>query len=185
MERIKVWTKQHENVLKELMSTGRYTAKRDYIRMDLREHANLVLEVYDWLVKNGPDAANRPADVEYPVWVSFVSEGTMMAEKGYQILELTIDPKIITPVNISKWGAILNYSYIPADEADARRHYELLDMYGIDDAKAYMTQFYPQIKREIVDSWKRLFDEKIRMGNDLKYGTIWEIKREWLTDVIQ
>ena len=47
MSNITVWTKQHENVLKELETSGRYIAKQEYIRMDLKE----------------------PADVEYPVWV--------------------------------------------------------------------------------------------------------------------
>ena len=37
--------------------------------MDLKEQAPVVLEAYDWLVKHGPDRANKPADVEYPVWV--------------------------------------------------------------------------------------------------------------------
>ena len=46
MEQIKVWTKQHENVLKELNENGRYIARREYIRSDLQEHAGLVLEVY-------------------------------------------------------------------------------------------------------------------------------------------
>ena len=69
MSNITVWTKQHENVLKELETTGRYIAKREYIRMDLKEQAPVVLEAYDWLVKHGPDRANKPADEEYPVWV--------------------------------------------------------------------------------------------------------------------
>lgn len=36
MEQIKVWTKQHENVLKELNENGRYIARREYIRSDLQ-----------------------------------------------------------------------------------------------------------------------------------------------------
>ena len=79
----------------------------------------------------------------------------------------------------------MNYSYIPADEADARRHRQLLRDYGTNDAKAYMTQFYPDIKREIVASWPRLFDESVKLGNDLKYGTIWELRKEWIDKVIQ
>lgn len=67
MAKIKVWTRQHKSVLDKVMNEGRYIAKKDYIYMDLQEHANLVLEVYDWLVKNGPDAANKPEDVTYPV----------------------------------------------------------------------------------------------------------------------
>lgn len=101
------------------------------------------------------------------------------------IFELTIDEEMVAPVNIAKWGAILNYSYIPADKEDAKQHKELLEMYGVDDAKAYMTQFYPVIKKEIVASWKRLFDENVKLGNDLKYGIIWEIRKEWVTKIIQ
>ena len=47
---------------------------------------------------------------------------------------------------------ILNYSYIPADEDDAKRHKQLLADYGVSDAQAYMSRFYPQIKMEIMSS---------------------------------
>lgn len=183
METIKVWTKQHENVLKKLREKGRYIAKREYIRADLQEHAGLVLEVYDWLVRHSPDAANKPEDVEYPVWVSYTAEAVMLPSPGTVILELTLDPSLITPVNIEKWGSILNYSYIPKDKEDAARHLEMMDQYGTSDAKAYMSQFYPQLKREIIASWDRLFDDRIILGNDSKYGLIWEIREEWVTQV--
>lgn len=184
-KKIKVWTRQHISVLDKVMNEGRYVAKRDYIFMDLHEHAPLVLEVYDWLVKNGPDAANKPADVTYPVWLSFDEAATMMSGNEGVVFELTIEEDMITPINIAKWGAMLNYSYIPADEADKKRHRELLEAYGVDDAKAFMSQFYPMIKKEILESWHRLFDENVKLGNDLKYGTIWEIRKEWVTKVIQ
>ena len=79
MGTIKVWTRQHKSVLDKVMNNGRYIAKRDYIYMDLQEHAKLVLEVYDWLVQHSPDRANKPEDVEYPVWVSFDEEATMLS----------------------------------------------------------------------------------------------------------
>ncbi len=185
MGKIRVWTKQHEHVLKELEAEGRYTAKRKYIFMDLQEHAPLVLEAYEWLVKNGPDAANRPADVEFPVWVSFEKDAVMMLTEGTVILELELDEELITRVNIAKWGTILNYGYIPADERDAARHRKLLDDYGTSDVQAYMSQFYPQIKQEIKESWRRLFDSKVQLGNDAAYGNIWEVKKEWVKQVIR
>ena len=55
MAKITVWSKQHENVWKVLQETGRYTVKREYIIKDLKEHSELVLDTYEWLVKNGPD----------------------------------------------------------------------------------------------------------------------------------
>lgn len=145
---ITVWTKQHRSVWDTLEREGRYTARREFIEKDLQEHAGLVLEVYDWLVAHGPDSANRPPDAEYPVWVSFARETTMLPSEGTVILELEVEERLITPVHIGKWGCILNYSYIPADAEDARRHERLLADYGISDAKAYMSRFYPAIKRD-------------------------------------
>ena len=109
----------------------------------------------------------------------------MLPSAGTIILELTLDTDLITKVNINKWGTILNYSYIPADAADARDHRKLLEQYGISDAQAYMSQFYPQIKRKIIDSWSRLFDDSIMLGNNRIYGNIWEVKKEWVTQIIR
>ena len=81
--------------------------------------------------------------------------------------------------------SILNYSYIPKDKADARRHQDMMEQYGVSDAKAYMSQFYPHLKREIIASWDRLFDDSVILGNDSKYGNIWEIRKEWVTQVIR
>ena len=183
MRKIKVWTRQHSSVLKTIQETGRYVAKKEYITIDMQEHADIIFEVYDWLVKNGPDVANRPQDVQYPVWVSFDEKAAMLAGDEGVVLELLLDEASITFINIAKWGAILNYSYIPQDQADAKRHKTLLELYGTDDVRAVMTSFYPEIKREIVKSWDRLFDSSIMLGNDLCYGTIWEIKKEWITGV--
>lgn len=185
MDKITIWTKQNENVIKEIERTGRYTAKKEYILKDLDRHAYLVLEVYDWLVKNTPNTLQKPYDAEYPIWVSLKKEATMLPSAGTVILELKLDPSLITMINIEKWGIILNYSYIPKDKQDAESHQQLLEQYGVSsDAKAYMSQFYPQIKRKIINSWNRLFDDSIIVGNDERYGNIWEVRKEWITQII-
>ena len=185
MDTVRVWTKQHINVLNILNETGRYTARREYIEKDLGEHAPLVLEVYDWLVRHTPPKNEKPADADYPVWVSVSREATMLPSDNFVILELALDPALIAKVNIFKWGAILNYSYIPADDQDADRHSRLLAEYGVSDTKAYMSQFYPMIKREIIASWDRLFDDSVSLGNQDYYGNIWEIRKEWITAILQ
>lgn len=185
MEKIKVWTKQNKEVLEQLKKDGRYIAKKEYIKKDLEEHTNLVLEVYDWLSNNGPLSKEKPKDVNYPIWISFKKDATMMNDENSVILELEIDPEIITYVNIEKWGMILNYSYIPEDKDDYNRHKKLLSDYGMSDAKACMSRFYPQIKNEIINSWTRLFDKNIKSNNDSCYGNIWEVKEEWITKIIR
>lgn len=185
MNTITVWTKQHHTVLDTLKKNGRYAAKRDFVALDLQEHAPLVLKAYDWLVAHHPDAARRPPDAQLPVWVSFEHEATMLPSDGAVVLELAVDPELITPLNIAKWGAILNYSYIPRDAADAARHRAQLELYGANDVKAVMTEFYPQLRREIVESWNRLFDPAVSLGSDASYGLLWEVRSEWIKNVIQ
>ena len=57
MEKITVWTKQHKAVLETLEREGRYVAKRQFVEYENEDCAPLVLEVYDWMVKNGPNAS--------------------------------------------------------------------------------------------------------------------------------
>ena len=182
MGKITVWTKQHINVLHILKSEGRYTAKKEFVQKS--EEVKLIRTTYDWLVEHHPDLARKPVDADYPVWVSFRKDAVMLPTPNTITFELELDCNIITYLNVMKWTAINNFSYIPKDEKDEKRHKELLKSYCISDAKAYMSQFYPEIKREIEDSWIRLFDENVNLGNDISYGLIWEIKKEWVKEII-
>ncbi len=181
--KLRVWTRQHENVWKLLEEKGRYTAKRSCIALDMPEFSEILLRAYDWLVKNSPAASEKPRDADYPIWLSFDEDTVMLPGEKELVLELEVESSLITPIHITKWGEILNYSYLPENAEDERRHRELLRLRGIDDARAVMTQFYPEIRREIMESWKRLFDEEILFGSRLYYGNIWEIRREWVKNV--
>ena len=183
MGKIKVWTRQHKNVAEVLSEKGRYITKEEYIRKENQEHSEIILRAYRCLSQNGPNVKNKPADVKYPVWVSFEEESLMLQGENDVILELEVNEEDITPVNVTKWGMILNYSYIPLNDGDAKRHREKMEMYGTNDVEAVMSQFYPELRREITDSWMRLYDDSVVVGNNLKYGNIWEIKKEWVTDI--
>jgi len=178
METIHVWTKQHIRVWEQLQRDGIYHAKRSGILHN--EDTQLMIGTYDWLAAHIPNAAARPNGAEYPIWLAFSRQGTMLPTPDTVLLELEIDPALITHINIHKWGTILNCCYIPSDAADARRHSRLLRDYNISDVAACTTPFYPQIKREIQESWLRLFDDSIQLGNPETYGTIWEVRREWV-----
>lgn len=109
----------------------------------------------------------------------------MLPSPDMVIMELELDPSIITKVDIFKWGTILNYSYIPTDEQDKKRHKDILTLYSISDTAAYMSQFYPDIKRKIINSWNRLFYDSITLGSNECYGNIWEIRKEWITRILR
>lgn len=186
MGRVTVWTKQHENVVKILEQEGRYTAKAEFVRRDMDDHNQLVLQCYNWLVANTPALPQKPQDADYPIWVSMKQDATMKLTPHSVVLEIELDEERITKINVEKWSAMLNYSYIGADKADKQRHRELLELYGTNDVKAFSTAFYPQIKKEITDSWHRLFDESVTIsGNDNYYGNIWEVRKEWVKRIIR
>lgn len=181
--KIHVWTKQHKAVLEQLERDGRYVAKRRYVQNDLGEQAEIMAKVYDVLVANHPKLNEKPEDAEVPVWVSFEHERTMMVTPDFVILELELDENLITKININKWGQVMNYGYLPLDKEDQKRHVEFMKNCGTSDAKAVMSNFYPELKREIVESWTRLFDDSVKFGSDASYGLIWEVTRDMLVNV--
>ena len=182
MGTIRVWTKQNLQVLEALQQTGRHVAKKDFILRN--DDSALMKPCYDWLVQALPQQS-RPADADYPIWLSFRADATMLPTPGCVILELEIDEALITRLNVAKWGAINNFSYLPADEADLRRHRRLLKEYGISDAKACMSRFYPELRAEIEASWSRVFDDRVKLGNDLAYGLVWEVRESWIRSILR
>jgi len=181
MATVTVFTRQHRNIVTVLETAGRYAACRENVLRN--EDARLMLECYDWLVAHHPRRHLRPVDADYPIWLSYRQDAAILPNPDTVLLELEVDEADITPINIAKWGAINNFSYIPLNEKDARQHRELMEAFGVTDAKACMTQFYPQLRRKIIDSWDRLFDDTVQLGNDLCYGLIWEVRSQWVRSI--
>lgn len=184
MSEITVWTKQNRAVLDQLDAAGRFIADERYMRSELEDTADIMLFVYRWLAGHMPSASERPDDVNFPVWVSFEKEAAMFSEPGYAVLELKVSDEQVTKLNIAKWTRVTNYSYIPLNEEDEAYHNRLMSDLGIDNVRAVMTQFYPELKRKIINSWDRLFDDDISLGSDNCYGLLWEVKKEWVQEVI-
>ena len=178
MADIHVWTKQHIKVLENLKKTGRHVATSEAIHKS--EEAMTMIDAYDWLQKTIPDQKNRPKDADYPIWVCLQKEMLTLPTPDTVILELTVNEELLTYLNVAKWGAVNNCSYIPLNEEDEKRHKEMMAAYGVTDLKACTSRFYPELKKEIVDSWDRVFDDQIQLGNDYAYGLLWEIKEEWI-----
>ena len=179
---VTVWTKQHENILIDLETKGRYIAKKEYIENKMEEHAAIYLGVYNWYYGAASKLVQPPEDVKYPIWVSLTEESKIEISPGNVGLEIEIPKENLITMDIDKWGKIVNYMYIPANLGDMDEHEAMLARYNIDDCKAYMTPFYPNIKQKIIKSWNRLFDESIILST-FRVGTVWEIRKEWVISV--
>ena len=175
---MRVWTKQSSIVLDILERDGVYVAKRSFVKR--RDENDFVVAVYDWLARNHPGRPTAPKEADYPVWLSLAEEATMQLTPGTVLLELEIPEELITNIHVVKWTSIMNRMYIPADEADEKRHRELMNSFRQSDATAFQSNFYPQLRKEIEDSWIRLFDDSIGNKDGLVYGNVWQLKKEWL-----
>ena len=185
MGKVRVYTAQHVNMWKELKETGRYYMKRRYVSLDMIEHQKIMQKIYEWLATHMPNPKGRPAPDALPIWVAFEPSGAQADSPDVVTLELELDEEEITKINIAKWGTIMNYSYIPKDKADDKRHQQMLSDYGIDDAKAVMTPFYPMVRREVENSWVRLFDDNIILEGTGFYGVIREVTMDMVVNVTE
>ena len=175
-------TTQHINVLNTLNDTSRYVLSPYYVcneMNDAPEHKHLVMECYDWLAGHMVTAAGKPQDASYPIWLTPDTGSSYPASDEGAVLTLEIPDEYVSLISIERWTAIMDYRYLPADEEDAKRHAKLLADYGTSDAKSYMSQFYPDVKREILESWPRVFETE-GLANSQMYGLVWELKKEWL-----
>lgn len=179
---MKVWSRQHKNVLKILKEEGIYRVKERYIRKKLDDCADIYLDVYRWLQNEAGKIMDIPEDAKYPVWLSIEEDLKLPAADGMVFFELEIPKDQIMIFDMLKWDYIINYLYLPKDKKDRKRFKEKLDKYNITvESDIYLQNFYPRLKKEMVFSWKRLFDLEINLS-DKKVAISWELKEEWVVD---
>ena len=186
-DKVKLWTRQHKNVLKELEKYGVYRVKKEYILEKMDTISYYYLNLYEWYGRNAAKVVPKPEGVIYPIWLSISSDMMLQPTEDTIILEIEVDRKNVIYTDVDKWGYVVNYFYLPIDLEDEERHNEELKKFGISDESALITgdkgNFYPLLKNKIIKSWERLF-EPLGEESTLVQATIWEIKKEWVVDII-
>lgn len=184
-EYLTLWTRQVSEILDEIKECGVYKVKEEYIRKKNDTISDYYLKLYKWFT----DEAKKYVDVkgDYPIWLSVADEFRLRPVEGTVTLRLRVPSKEVLLCNYDAWGYTVNYFYVPLDEADKARHKEELTKNGlVSDDELFLTSkgnFYPLLKREVVNSWERIFTLK---PTDLKaclVAVTWEIKKEWIEEV--
>lgn len=185
--KVKLWTRQHKNVLAELEKHGVYRVKKEYIMGKMDSISDYYLNLYEWYGRNAAKLVPRPKDVTYPIWLSTSSEVMLQPTEDTVILVIEVDRKDVIYTDMNKWGYVVNYFYLPTDSEDEKRHNKELEKYGITSESSLITgnkgNFYPLLKNKIIKSWERLFDPFDEKGT-FTQATIWEIRKEWIVDII-
>lgn len=182
-ETITGWTRQVPQVVEELERTGRYLVKEEYIRIKNDTIADYYLELYEWYTKKSRRYRKIPEEARYPIWFSLTEDFRLQKVLDTVILKVELPVEQTLVIDMEKWEYRGNQMYVPTDGEDRKRFEKELERYGIHDETALADgapgDHYPLLRREIRNSWERIFTmppERLAEG----YATVWELKKEWI-----
>lgn len=184
---VRLWTRQHLDVLKELSTKGIYRVKKEYLLQKFDTISDYYLNIYRWYIERAEKIVPRPKGAEFPVWLSISSEMMLQPAEKQVILEIIVDRKNVVLTDSEKWGYVANYWYLPLDKEDERKFNEELEKLGIGDESelcmGHKGDFYPHLRSRIIKSWERLFESPSQITTDTQ-ATLWELRKEWISNVI-
>ncbi len=185
MESVTAWTRQVSQVLEEIERTGSYHVREEYVRAKNGEIADYYLELYRWYTRQARRRIEIPEEYDLPIWLSLSEAQKLPPAPGTVSFTLEIPRDHLVIADMDKWGYRVNYMYIPTSPEDEHRHNEELRRYGISSEAALVSgpkgNFYPLLRRKIVESWDRIFIPSDCADNNV--GTVWEIRPEWIREV--
>ena len=183
---VKLFSPQAEAVWQAVENEGTAFSRREYVIKKYEESAGVFLAAYDAYVREAERIVPRPDDRAYPYW-AFASEELVDRSGGLRVLRLRVPLEEAVFFDQYDWYKVLRLSYIGETDKDEEAFARGLEMRGIrDSSEAVLRPFYPDVKRQITESWKRLFrhDSAIRNGDTSGVRAVqaglWQIKKEWL-----
>jgi hypothetical protein len=183
---IKLYSPQAEAVWQAVMNEGIAFSRREFVQKKYEDCAGIFLTAYDAYIREAEKIVPRPDDKAYPYW-AFASEDMIDRSGGARVMNLEVPVNEAVFFDQYDWYKVLKLSYLGESPEDEAAFVRGLELRGIrDSSEAVLKPFYPDIKREITGSWKRLFrhDADIKRG-DLSavravQAGLWCIKKEWL-----
>lgn len=179
MSNITVYAAQRPIVREIIESEGVYHVKQRFIDKKYGESTWIFNEAYSFFRQQASKIVPMAVGAESAIWL-FCDERMAVGGDDAEILKLSIPEEKLVFFDCRLWNRILNLKYIGRDEKDEKAFEAELRAMGINDTtKVFSSNFYPQLKQQIKDSWLRLFDS----GNcELvsRQAAAWELRKEWL-----
>ena len=186
MDTVTLWTRQVLQVLEEIQETGRYIVKEEYVRTKNDTISDYYIELYRWYTKEARKHIQIEEKLEYPIWLSVDESVMLQPVEDTVILKVEVPREEMVYCNMTAWGFRVNYWYIPFDAEDEKKHNDEIKRYGIANETDLTTtdkgNFYPVLKRKILESWERVFTLPPKDIEDT-VATTWQIKKEWIKEV--
>lgn len=181
-----LYSSQAEAVLQIIERDGECFSKRKYVEDKYQESAPIFVSAYSWFVHEAEKYVVRPENAEYPYW-AFKDIYSVEASGDSRIIKLEVPADEAVFFDMYDWNKILSLKYIGETETDEQEFRKMLRDYGITrESDVVLTNFYPNLKRQVQESWKKLFrnHEDIINGENQGIGSIqaglWTIRKEWI-----
>lgn len=181
-----LYSSQSKLVADILEKDGLCFSKRKYVEKKYEESAKIFLAAYDWFVMEAAKYVEKPKGAEYPYW-AFKDLYSIDQSVDNQLLKLSVPLDQAVFFDMYDWYKVLNLQYLPESKADEERFQKMIADQGINrESDIILTSFYPLLKNQVKDSWKRLFrhNENIKEGNTEAVKAVqaglWQIKEEWI-----
>ncbi len=186
-KKVNLWTRQDIKSLDELEKNSVLRITQNHIDKKFDIIADYITEVYQWFITAASQRVQKPEDVEYPIWCSVSEENMLRPTEETVVYVIEVDESEIIYFDSIKWDYVLNHLYIPTDEADADAYREEMKRRGHKDIYSFFEKrtahFYPRERKQIVESWVRVFDIDQRDIFRVQ-ANIWEIRPDMIKDII-
>ena len=156
---VTVWTAKEAVVMEAIERDGVSYVKKEYLDKKYCETAWIFKTAYEFFVKEAEKRVSKPDEAESPVWV-FKDERNVFKSSGAMLLKLSVPKEEIIFFDLRDWNKILNLGYLGAEEETARFAQKLKTQGVKDVLEIFKSPFYPLLKRELVESWNKLFDRE-------------------------
>ena len=188
-----LYSPQAEPVWDAVLNEGTAYSRREYIYKKYEESAGIFLAAYDAYIREAEKLVSRPEPWTYPYW-AFASMQQVDLSGGGRVMKLSVPVDQAVFFDAYDWYKVLRLSYIGDNDADEDSFSQELQRRGIrDTSEVILKPFYPDLKRKVTDSWKKIFrhDDTIRKalingevqeidGVRAIQAGLWQIKKEWL-----
>ena len=179
-----LYTAQARVVLDALERDGVSFVKKEFIQKKYGDQAWVFQQAYAFFTQHAPAYIQKPDYAESGIWC-YCDKRWASAGGGGYLLELEVPASQAVLFDLRVWNRMLNLEYVGTDAADEDAFEQRLASYGIaNTAEVFATAFHPLIKREIVQSWQRLFDSAQDCPPEYLEAGLWEIRREWVVGTL-
>ena len=183
---VTLYSPQSESVVRALERDGTCHSKKSFVLEKYGESAPIFVAVYDWFVKEAEKYLLRPPKAEYPYW-AVLDKRNVDASAGGRVLRLNVPASEAIFFDLYDWQKLLCLQYLGETAADESRFRQEMADSGVHRAMdVVLTNFYPDLKRQVLESWQRLFrhHEKIKAGGnhgvENVQAALWRLKKEWI-----